>query len=224
MAIPVLSWRAKVVKTRLPATTKLVLLTLATHMNDHGEGCFPGIKLLMAECSLSNRAVITHLEKARDAGWITVSKHGFSGQQWARNDYRISEPKGSELESPPLEKAVNLMPEGGEPHDVKAVNEVHTNSSVNSSVNSSLPKQPKINGKRRSGLSPDWEIEEDDPCHLYAKSKGMTWAQMEIEEEQFKNHHIAKGNVMVDWQAAWRTWVNNWVKFGKGNYGKTQGR
>jgi hypothetical protein len=26
--------------------------------------------------------------------------------------------------------------------------------------------------------------------------------------EAFKNHHIAKGSTMVDWDAAWRTWVN----------------
>ena len=29
------------------------------------------------------------------------------------------------------------------------------------------------------------------------------------ELEKFRNHHTAKGSVMADWQAAWRTWVGN---------------
>ena len=29
------------------------------------------------------------------------------------------------------------------------------------------------------------------------------------ELEKFRNHHAAKGSVMADWQAAWRTWVGN---------------
>jgi hypothetical protein len=29
----------------------------------------------------------------------------------------------------------------------------------------------------------------------------------------FKNHHIAKGSIFADWDAAWRTWVDNEVKF-----------
>jgi hypothetical protein len=31
----------------------------------------------------------------------------------------------------------------------------------------------------------------------------------------FCDHHRAKGNAMVDWTAAWRTWVRNEVKFSK---------
>lgn len=31
--------------------------------------------------------------------------------------------------------------------------------------------------------------------------------------EQFINHHTAKGSVMACWDAAWRTWYGNAVKF-----------
>lgn len=31
----------------------------------------------------------------------------------------------------------------------------------------------------------------------------------------FRNHHAAKGTLMVDWQAAWRTWVGNARKFAR---------
>lgn len=29
----------------------------------------------------------------------------------------------------------------------------------------------------------------------------------------FKNHHAAKGSMFADWDAAWRTWVDNQVKW-----------
>jgi len=31
----------------------------------------------------------------------------------------------------------------------------------------------------------------------------------------FRNHHLAKGSLMADWQAAWRTWCGNARKFAK---------
>lgn len=33
------------------------------------------------------------------------------------------------------------------------------------------------------------------------------------EVQSFKNHHQSKGNTFLDWQAAWRTWCDNAVKF-----------
>ena len=38
---------------------------------------------------------------------------------------------------------------------------------------------------------------------------------MATELEAFKNHHTAKGSVMADWQAAWRTWCGNAHRFAK---------
>lgn len=37
---------------------------------------------------------------------------------------------------------------------------------------------------------------------------------LETEMEAFKNHHAAHGSLMLDWQAAWRTWCGNARKFG----------
>ena len=39
-----------------------------------------------------------------------------------------------------------------------------------------------------------------------AQKKGISVPQ---ELEKFRNYHQAKGSVMLDWQAAWRTWVGN---------------
>lgn len=31
--------------------------------------------------------------------------------------------------------------------------------------------------------------------------------------EAFKNHHVAKGSLFADWEAAWRTWVDNQARW-----------
>jgi Helix-turn-helix domain len=125
---PFFTWRTAILKSTLPPTTRHVLLTLSCHMNDAGESCFPSIERLSRETGLSRRAVITHLGGAREGGWIRSEKHGFSGQEWARNEYRISWPpepaetdtiyKGGAPGSPPFseereEGPAAQSPEGG---------------------------------------------------------------------------------------------------------------
>ena len=121
------SWRSAFQKSDLPSTTKLVLFCISTYMNDHGGGCFPSIKTLMVDSSLSNTAVITHIKKAQDAGFLTVGSHGFSGQGWKRNEYHMAFADSK--------KVVNLTIEGGEPNDKKVVKEVHTNTPLNTPKN-----------------------------------------------------------------------------------------
>lgn len=38
---------------------------------------------------------------------------------------------------------------------------------------------------------------------------------LETELDAFKNYHAAKGTLMLDWQAAWRTWCGNARKFAR---------
>jgi hypothetical protein len=35
-----------------------------------------------------------------------------------------------------------------------------------------------------------------------------------VEVEQFRDHHKDMGSQKADWDAAWRYWARNWVKFG----------
>jgi hypothetical protein len=86
------SWRQRLLKSDLRGTTRHVLLTLSCHVNDAGEPCFPSIKQLMQETDLSKQTVLTHLEIAKEEGWITIRRHGFSGQKWSRNEYLLAWP------------------------------------------------------------------------------------------------------------------------------------
>jgi hypothetical protein len=63
---------------------------------------------------------------------------------------------------------------------------------------------------RRKQLSPDFKPNETGLEK--AKALGLDAAK---ELERFRDHHTAKGTVMLDWQAAFRTWLTNAAKFKK---------
>ena len=132
------TWRGAILKSNLPATTRHVLLTLGCHMNDVGESCYPSIDLLCQETGLSNRAVITHLQKANEFGWIQVGRHGFGDSRYWRNEYKISWPSSDDFKDKKDTTTVNVVHQGlaihGERGAPTTVNDVHTSTSCNSSV------------------------------------------------------------------------------------------
>jgi hypothetical protein len=48
------------------------------------------------------------------------------------------------------------------------------------------------------------------PCFAFNKARPGPAQTM---FEAFKNHHAAKGSQFADWDAAWRTWVDNQAKW-----------
>lgn len=76
-------------------------------------------------------------------------------------------------------------------------------------------KRRDINNKRATGLPDDFAL--SDASIAYAKERGVP---ITTTLDEFRNHHTSKGSVFKDWQAAWRTWCGNAVKFGLG--GKPQ--
>ena len=66
---------------------------------------------------------------------------------------------------------------------------------------------------RRTALQGEWVIEEGDERDKYAKQVGMTEADIDIQCDKFENFHRGKGNLMADWDAAWRTWCRNWQDY-----------
>lgn len=47
----------------------------------------------------------------------------------------------------------------------------------------------------------------------FAFSKGIPQHLIKDEFEAFSDFHAARGSRFCDWEAAWRTWVRNAVKF-----------
>lgn len=81
-------------------------------------------------------------------------------------------------------------------------------------VSDSLSRLDKkrINNKKKnaSQLPDDFTLNETSLA--YAKERGVN---ITSEIDGFRNYHEAKGSTYKDWQAAWRTWCDNSVKFGR---------
>lgn len=48
---------------------------------------------------------------------------------------------------------------------------------------------------------------------LWALGIGLTDHEIKFETEQFLDRNRAKGELYVDWKAAWRTWMRNSLKY-----------
>ena len=92
----------------------------------------------------------------------------------------------------------------------------HTASGLIASQSMSAAK-----GRRRSsqktGVPPEFDI--SDSLKEWA-SKNCPNLDLKEETEGFMDYHRAKGNSFADWDAAWRTWMKNAVKFARQRAGQ----
>lgn len=75
-------------------------------------------------------------------------------------------------------------------------------------------KEKKERGPRakaRTPISENWQVSEKG--RDYARESGFDDAMIANMRRRFINNHASKGNLMADWEAAWRTWCDNEVKF-----------
>lgn len=100
------------------------------------------------------------------------------------------------------------------PSPIPSPSPVGGNTESSNSLNLGSPaKAGRTKGKRvpfPEGFALTWSMIE------YGKKQGVgTYGRtMDEEFEAFRNHHTAKGSMMVDWPAAWRTWCGNAKQIG----------
>ena len=70
------------------------------------------------------------------------------------------------------------------------------------------PTKPSDSEKRKRRIPADWQPSERE--RTTAREKGL---DCDAEAAHFRDHHTAKGESMLDWDAAFRTWLRNAVKF-----------
>lgn len=73
-------------------------------------------------------------------------------------------------------------------------------------VSPAIPPKPK----RATQLPDDFTPNETGVQYAQTRQVALT-----PELEAFRNWHVAKGTTMKDWQAAWRTWCDKAVEFGR---------
>ena len=112
------TWQAAICESDLPSTTRLVLFTLGTFMNQHGRSCYPSIEDVQKASGIKSKTtVIDHIERACAAGFLKKGRHGYGGQKWKRAEYEaafpeaLTPPEGGPDYEPP--SAANALPKAG---------------------------------------------------------------------------------------------------------------
>lgn len=75
--------------------------------------------------------------------------------------------------------------------------------------------KPKSAAKVARLFDEAWSLGEEG--RAYAEGHGILNGSADRLFEAFKDHHLAKGSRMLDWSAAWRTWVRNHVNWNRTN-------
>lgn len=81
---------------------------------------------------------------------------------------------------------------------------------------SEIQEKQGAGGRKKRGTPCPANFEVTSQMASWAISMGLPEPRITPETEAFLDHHTAKGTLFSDWDAAWRTWIRNAVKFASG--------
>lgn len=179
------------------------LLLKANHSDSRFQGhevprgaTITGIHSLSSELMLSTQQIRTALGKLKSTGEITVKSTNhfsiISITNW--DEYQSLQQSDQQTDNKPITN--------GQPH-IKNDKNVIMKEDKN---------MPAVAAKKKSRLSSDWEL--PDEWGDWALEKGLTHDQVVKAWPSFRDHHVGKGTLALDWQATWRTWVYNIINKG----------
>lgn len=198
MNLMVLAMKAKVGN----PLRKLVLIKLADNANDKGE-CWPSFKHIADQCEISKRSVITHIKKLEEMGFLKIQHRDGKFHRNSSNMYHLNISAGDALvqEIHHPSAGDSLPPSAGDaPRTSHSLEPVNESKDVKN-------KKPIIKSRQ---IPKNWQPNEK---HIETCINN----RLDVNEtaEHFRDHHTAKGSTMKDWDAAFRTWLRNAVKFNK---------
>jgi DNA-binding transcriptional regulator YhcF (GntR family) len=127
-------WQRNFMKSKLAATTRLVLHALCAHMNMEGY-CYPSMRKLAGETGLGLRTIVRHIGKAEKRGWLKRKRNTrpFGDQRWKNNTYQAVIPKNKAKVVPEvhhLTKGSATGAKGSATECKKVVPQRHTNNQL----------------------------------------------------------------------------------------------
>ena len=153
-------------------------------------------------------------------GWVDDAADGVVFSRFF-DDYNVDPVADVKAKNAERQKRFRDRKKASESNDLSNVI-VTQQSNLEKSREESKPKppiSPETAGKKKrvqrtpeTPLPADFEVFEE--MAEWAKSKGLTDPQIDAETERFIAHHQAKGTRWSDWEAAWRKWILNAIKFG----------
>lgn len=184
---------------------RFVLLAIADYANDEGE-CWPSIAGICRKTCMSERGVQTIIRRLEAEGWLHIETG--KGRRncnlyTVKTPHKVhpaqDAPPHMNAETPHMD-AINPAPRAPEPS---------YNHQEPSLFGGDAPK-PK---KRRPEIDiPDGWVPSDRNIQD-AIDKGLSEREIQHEADRFRDHHQSKQSRFRDWDAAWRKWCGNAVKF-----------
>ncbi len=221
---------------------KSTLLALANHADDT-DACFPSVPRIALFAGTTDRGARLALRALEEAGLVrtvhaTGSRSNYELAVGTMTPEHSSSPKPRaprnhvpptpELGSSPPRNDVpqprNLVPPNLQEPSVQPSGnpqvEARDHASLGAPFSLEAPPppataspQPKptrsVRQRHQTQINPAWQP--DAAGIAFAAGKGIT--DVAAEAKRFVCHHQAKGSVMVDWSAAWRTWSLNNARF-----------
>jgi len=197
----------------------LTALALADHASDDGTRVFPGIKALAEKTRQSERTIQYQLRRMEESGWLILVSAGNGGRSMT-SEYRISLDwiKGAEIA--PFQKGAS-DDEKGATGDTKGCKPAQERVQPVAPANNRhrTISEPSLNlpaaaarAKPSRGTTVPSDFAPDQTAVGIAADTGV---DLQAELANFLDHHTARGTVFKDWQAGFRTWLRNAVKFGQ---------
>lgn len=185
-------------------TAKLVMLTMAFHANDDGGSAYPSVARLAQKCNLDRRTVQRTLQWLIGHGWLAVER---TASRHDSTSYKVNVRGGT------------APPGGGAPQRQRiplgAAFRPSRGGTAPPELSGTVLKGPNTKTKRcPEGF--DYTQERSE----YALVKGLGIEEAAGEFESFLDHEYRYAR--SDWDACWRTWVRNAIKFRGRAGGKTR--
>lgn len=179
--------------------TLLVLLYLADCAHDDGTSVYPSVSSMMANTRLSERGVQTALSALIKSG--ELERDGLGPHNVNRYRVRIDRLRGA--------KSAGVQSLRGAEPDVQEVQ-------IPTETPAKIAPNPLENRKREPSIARMWQegFALSEPMKLYATARGVNPA---TEFAAWHDDCLAHGRKYRDWEAAWRTRINNAPRFAPKN-------
>jgi hypothetical protein len=235
--IPVWKWREAILRSDLPALTKLLLLAISHHLSDATVGRTIRAKDLARETGMSERSITTHIKNAVKAGLLSaVYVHDAKGHRSAYNftpimpeiDEGLSEndaPRMSDLDAPNADSQVRLdanddnlsAADAGRESGLGAGDAPQVSFQEKSFL-SFQEREPRAPKHRRKGgaktiLPETAELDPGSDAMRFALEKGLTETEAIEEFRRFRDYQRSHAKPYADQFAAWRNWLSMRDKF-----------
>lgn len=201
---------------------KLAMLALADWCNDEGGSLHPSVSGVAKKINVSESQARRILHGFISDGYLTVIANHEGGNPGQSRHYKLNvkmlstpcmdaTPSASATPSmdalDPLHGcALPLAPMTPEPP--LTINKPSLGNQPEKVVNIKKAKSEK---KKATSVPKDFEVTGE--MFDWAVAEGVNETRVRPETEQFLDRNKSKGTTYLDWNAAWRTWMRNAVKF-----------